>query len=172
MNLYKYHTSPKSLHGHKDRHDNVPALLQTTISAGKEATPGQLKTIKRSPSLSYWYARHILEDEWPPGEKAIATDAHYAYAYARDVLERPWPKGEDAIATHGWWAFEYTYQLRDQKPWPKGEKAIAQDAKAALGYAKHIIVDKWPPGEKAIATDPRVKNEYNHFLERMGYDEI
>lgn len=66
---------------------------------------GQLRTkiekgVATTPSMAYWYARHVLHGPFKLGEAAIAKDGVVSCYYAKRVLHGPFPLGEFAIAMH------------------------------------------------------------------------
>jgi hypothetical protein len=135
MNIYKYHSNPKSL----DFYEEV---------------------LTKDPKLALDYARFIGE-KFTDGEKAISKDAESAYYYAKLVIKGRFPEGEAAIAKHAAASFEYAYYLK--KRFPKGEAAIAKDEMYAYWYAKYIIRERFPEGELVIANSP-FKHEYEEMF--------
>lgn len=197
MNLYKYHTNPETLHRHDEAEDIVPSLVKDAINDAyhnytNTLTPGQIKTIRKDPTLSFLYATRIEKGPWPPGEKAISTSSNFSIKYAMKVVNGKFPAGEKAIATDSTAAFNYAWHILKGR-FPAGEKAIASNIVTAYQYAVHTIKDRWIPAESIIlntailaydqtlTSPPTMSNvanvakarhiliQYDDFLKEKGY---
>jgi lambda repressor-like predicted transcriptional regulator len=151
MDLYKFHKTPKILHGHHEADDVVPSRILNSMDNDRPLNKKQIETLLKHPNTAYRYARH-LGKRFPEGEDIISKDPKYAYWYASQVLEEPWLKGEEAILKDPFYASYYARDILNKR-WPKAEDIIAKEADAAYIYAKYVIKGPWPKGENAIATN-------------------
>ena len=169
MNLYKLHSNPESLHGYDVAREKVPELAWETHKRNHGKLRELEDTWTKSAQYSYWYARFVLENRFPKGEDAIATDDLWSYRYAKNILKPlgiiGFPQGEDAIATSGRRSCEYAENVLEDR-FPKGEDAIATDAWSSYLYARDVLkplgIKGFPQGEDAIATSA----EYSYLYAR------
>ena len=135
MNLYAFHTDPKSLHGHAraDR-ESVPHFWDK-YKHDDAALKDRVDAIAKSTTHSFMYALHKLKAPFPEGENAIAKDAMTASMYAKLILKGPFPKGEAEIAKDASISCGYAMHVL-HAPFPKGEAVIAKDEKMATSYLK------------------------------------
>jgi len=182
MNLYKFHSDPKSLKHHGTSHETVPFLkweqLVGPIAINEigyfddiDLDGVNIDEVKkyehlwaRDAKLSVLYATKIIKNPFPAGEKAISTNAHYSYEYARYSLKRnPFPAGEKVIATSAIFSYQYARYILGKKRFPAGEKAIATNVVYSYLYATEVIGKRFPAGEKVITTSSLVS--YRHKYE-------
>ena len=88
MNLYKFHSDPKSLLHHDIAHEKVPAVVWDKYKDNPEELKKREAAIAKDPQYAYMYAREVLEKPFPAGEAAIAKGLYYALRYACDVLKK------------------------------------------------------------------------------------
>lgn len=122
------------------------------------ATSDTAELIK-SPGLALMYAKDVLDEPFPAGEKIIATDANAALIYASSVLNGRFPAAEPTIAADPILAATYAKDVL-QKRWPEGEPAIVKDPSAAAMYAATVLKGPFPKAESVIATNPRASLKY------------
>jgi len=117
-----------------------------------------------SPQDAYYYARCVLDHEWPAAEPYIMKDVRYAYWYAREVREREWPEAEPYIMKDPHTAYLYVRDIRKCREWPEAEPYIIKSPQEAYSYAKDVRKRRWPEAEPCIMTDSYFWNEYKkHF---------
>lgn len=122
------------------------------------ATSDTAELIK-SPGLALMYAKDVLDEPFPAGEKIIATDANAAIIYASSVLNGRFPAAEPTIAANPLLAAIYAKDVL-KKRWPEGEAAIVKDPSAAATYAATVLKGPFPKAEAIIATNPRTSLKY------------
>jgi hypothetical protein len=73
MNIYKFHTNPKSLDFYEEILTKVPKFAyEHARSLGRRFPEGEA-AIAKYPDLAYWYADEVIEGRFPEGEAAIAN---------------------------------------------------------------------------------------------------
>lgn len=132
MNIYRYHSNPKTLHKYKQRY-LIGDVLGDEISKGTtHFSKEQLKLIASNPRSAYLYWAKALNPHptfdrkrWPAGEKAIASSRAYLSDYIHRSIKGKWPEGEHEILKYPNIIIQYAvYRLR--KRWPEGEKVLHQ----------------------------------------------
>jgi lambda repressor-like predicted transcriptional regulator len=141
MNLYEFHSEPKSLIHFDRAHELVPELFVDTrygsVRFPQELSNTQLGALSRVPKLAYNYAKTVLKRRWPEAEPHIMKDPVLAHDYAKTVI-----KGE----------------------WKEAEKYILQRADCAAAYAQNVLKKRWPEAEAIIKTDDDLWVDYvDHF---------
>ena len=100
INLYKFHTAPKSLPLYKDLVKPLK-LMERIHEWGDTVTEEDLEPIKhiimQTPELAYHYAELIIGGRWPGAEPNFIRVPQRAYMYARDIIKGPWPEAEPYI---------------------------------------------------------------------------
>ena len=98
------------------------------------------KNISTNPLYSYLYAKIVLNDRFPLGEKIIAKkSAEYSYLYAKNVLNG-------------------RFEL--------GEKKIASDPEYACIYAIYVLKGRFELGERAIQKNDSLHKIYSEFCKK------
>lgn len=165
MNLYYYHSEPKSLIHHDKAHESVPCLFAPDFEAGEfpdNLSDSQLEVIAKDPEVAYYYAGSVLENAWPVGELAIMKSPEWAYKYATDVLRREWPEAEPYIMRNPEFAYQYAKVFKSR--WPEAELYIMKDPFYAALYAKFVLEKRWPEAEPIIKTHAYGAAVYANFL--------
>jgi hypothetical protein len=177
MDLYKYHASPKILHGHHEAKDIVVDRILTKFRKMAKPpkdlvaalTDKQKKAISRSARGAYDFAVINNYKPWPEAEDAIAKNAEFSYKYAHMILNNErFPKGEDVISKDPAYAYMYAEDII-KGPWPKGEDGIAKEGTASFYYALDLLQARFPKGEKAIleCNRPEFVVKYtNYFIKK------
>ena len=83
MNLFQFHTSPKSLPHYEDFHKYHHSHASNSNGGldKKKVTPENLLSIKRVPELAYQYATNIIKKRWPEAEPFLKTEGLYWKRY-------------------------------------------------------------------------------------------
>lgn len=156
MNLYNYHSDPKSLKNHDTAHESVPKLAWHSVARADMSNKEHAEEMKRK------------EHVW-------AKDPYTAFSYA-SWTHKPFPLGEKALAKNAEYAFRYATRIT-KKRFPEAEKEIAE-SNFAYDYAMAIIKGRWPIAEKkwlkqfaendSRAPDMLMMNDYIrlHFPEK------
>ena len=145
MNLYNFYNGPGKLMGYERAVNIVPELIYEFALNNNvitKLTPEQEKNLSKSAEYSYLYATRVLRGRFKLGEPAIAKDCYYAAEYAVVILKGPFYDAEAAIATN---------------------------AEESTKYAKYALKGRFEEGEPAIEEDPYYKNDYEKFLDNIGY---
>ena len=148
MNLYQFHSQPKSLNHHDDAHSILPELFWPRTWG--RAFSNENKTFLKSK------------------EKYIAKNAKYSYEYA-NFLQKPFKLGESAIATNAFCSYAYAYNIL-HKSFKLGEKVISTDTYYSFIYAKHVLLNRFKLGEAVISKDLTYCLEYNKYLKLQNID--
>ena len=160
MNLYKYHSDPKSLDHHDIAPDVVPDIFWKDLENNGVASQKYLKTkeaeIAKSAKHSYYYACYVLQNKpFPLGEPAIAKVPEYAFNYSQEILQdKPFPMGEKAIATSAGYSYEYALNNLNG-PFPLGEPVIAKNSNYSYRYASHVLKKRFKLGEPQLLKDAK-----------------
>lgn len=165
MNLYSFHTDPKSLKHHDIAQTSVPKLVWKSAASSDLTHRQYLENLKskehiwvRDPYTAYHYAR-VAGKPFPAGEKAIAQDSDYAYRYADRILKKRFPIGEETILQSNY-AYDYAVSVIKNR-WPEAEKKWlkqyannddrAPDMLMMNDYIKSYFPEKrWPELEHAL----------------------
>ena len=115
MDLYKLHSSPKSLDHYDTAFDLVPALVWERYRNNPAELKKREAVLAKDAKCAYWYARYVLNGPFKAGEAAIAKDTEYAYWYARHVLHGRFKAGEAAIAKDPEFSYMYAHHRKEQK---------------------------------------------------------
>lgn len=134
--------------------------------------PDLLKKIEDSISnnleAASYYIQHVV-NEWPQGEKILATNAKSAVDYASRIHKR-FLAGEKIISTSPKDAVDYAWIILN-KPWSESkeidseisktaEKNIASYPQASFQYAKKVLKGRWKQGENSILQNKEVLIKY------------
>lgn len=98
-----------------------------------------LKSLSKSASKSYNYAKYVLKDRFPEGEPAIFNDPYITYLYARYIVKQTDEKVEDALLNGApclcYWYAKDVLKSR----FKKAEKYIlVNDCDIGLQYILHF----------------------------------
>jgi hypothetical protein len=100
MNLFKFHSEPKTLAHYDLAPELVPKLFSPLGNVGifpGKLTQRQINAISKDTWQAYSYARGELKKRWPEAEPYIMKDPEIACAYAIDIIGEPWPEAEEVI---------------------------------------------------------------------------
>ena len=126
MNIYKYHSEPKTLEQYENRLTIVPELAYNhAIETNQRFEAGE-PSIMNHPNWAFWYASDVIEGRWPEAESVIMNDPGYAYRYALDIIKGRWPEAEPSIMKSPTWAYLYAIKLIKCR-WPEAEPYIMKD---------------------------------------------
>lgn len=140
MNLYKFHSDPKTLIRHDEAQQSVPDLFSPLGKIGSfpgNLTPRQIKAISKDAWQAYSYASAVLKKGWPEAESYIMKDPASAYHYAIEVIDGPWPEAEPYIMKDPEYAIFYAIDVLEE-PWPEAEKYIKQDKAGWKEYKEYF----------------------------------
>jgi hypothetical protein len=111
MNLYKFHSDPKSLNHYAEAQQSMPEVFVHDDTYQKDFivrdfTQKQIRAISKDPKWACLYAITALNRKrWPEAEPYIMKDPGYAYTYARSVIKKRWPEAEKYIrGDEHWWS--------------------------------------------------------------------
>jgi len=111
-------------------------LLNYAIKNQKSLPYKKELIVASRPDTSYEYARKVLRERFPLGEKEIMKSSKYSYLYAKDVIHRKWPPGEPAIASSG--VYSYYYATIFWFRFKEGEKAIIKNKEVLYDYIENL----------------------------------
>jgi lambda repressor-like predicted transcriptional regulator len=141
MNLYNFHSEPKSLIHHDEAHEFVPELFVDTrygsVRFPQELSNTQLGALSRVPKLAYYYAKNVLKRRWPEAEPYIMKDPVSAYLYTKAVIDGPWPEAEKYILQHANTALAYATNIL-RKRWPEAEAILKTNDDLWVAYVDHF----------------------------------
>lgn len=147
MNIYKLHTSPKSLDLYQETDQQNAAVIWSRYKSAPEELRKRESALTDSGEIALEYATDILRGPFPAGEAAIAKSPRHAYEYVKNALN---PKLNIAI--------------EKGVRFMAGEPAMAKDAAIALKYAMFILGGPFPAGETAIAADAELSYSYAYIV--------
>ena len=78
-------------------------------------------------------------------------------------IDQEFPAGEEAIATNPEYSTLYAIQVVHGR-FKEGEAAIAKSSQCSYLYARDVVGGAWEPGEKAIYSSSMYKARYKEFL--------
>lgn len=163
---------------------NPVSCVDFLISSGAGRSPKHEEVILTHLRATVLYARDILKERWPAGEKILLEGClnegqfdkeialNAAFEYAWKVMGERWPELETLLLRHrpyeggalslcmcpGIRALYVAHVVKE--PWPDMEQAIIGSPEDCLIYADLVIGGKWEKGEEAILLNPSTAFQY------------
>lgn len=154
----------KELTDPKKAYTYAETILKDRFPEGEEA-------IAKDPNYSMYYAYNVLKGKrFPLGEKTILEhpDKYQIANYAKNILKERWPEGEKEVVKNPIAAYHYARDVIEGE-WPEAEPYIMKDAAAASNYASALLKRRWIEAEDIIKQNPRAWNNYIENLKKAGY---